>query len=466
MSASPRSFGPDRRPYHAAADIVLRLLWVFVPLIVVGAAFYFVVNRPQTVTGQLRVVTDIKGAEIFVDDVRMGATTDTTLPRVLAGRRSVTVRKAGYTSEPEVVFINVVRDRVAVAQFELISTDTVPPSRQDSLLFPEEMYQEIIAALEETLARIPQWGPETLSSLEEAPELIADEDDTTQDLATVPPVSMQPRPAQEKEIEGTSVAVSSLPQGAQIIMNGDSTGQRTKHTFYDLPRGTYFITVRKTGYVPKPEEVRIDLTRSHQSELVAFELSLDQSLPPPQLTIATEPIAAGIRVDGKPVGKGRVVVDALFGESVVEFEDVIGYETPPPQVAELTPESTSVEIIGRYQRLEGRALLAVMPARQKTVKGEGLRIRVDNELLVENPAESFQGILIHALVAGKRLVRVEYQGLVRDIHLELVDDKVSIVTFAVESFFSRRKLRLRSEEPIALEDWQKRTRRLTVIDLD
>jgi hypothetical protein len=465
MSASFRSFGPGPQPYRAAADTVLRLLRIFVPLAIVGAAFYVLTERPQTVTGLLRVTTDIPGAEVSIDGVRTGATTDTTLPRVPVGRRSVTVGKTGYASHPEVVFVNVIQDTVALVEFRLVSTKPALPLPAETLGIPVGLPEDTLALVEgmplgDSLGSYPE-----ASLLQETTEFVPVEEDTTLEhelISEEPPKLVPPRVS---EIEGTSIAVLSVPEGAEIILNGDSAGHQTNYTFNDLPRGTYFITVRKKGYVPKPSSVRVDLTRSHQSELVAFEFSLDETVPPPQLTVITEPVAARIRVNGKPVGKGQIVLDANLGRFLVEFEDIVGYRTPPPQEAELTPETTSIEIVGRYERLEGKAFLALIPARAKTMQGEGLRVLVDNELLVQSPGDKFHGVLLRGLVAARRFVRVEYEGLTQEIYVDLVDDKVSIVSLTVESFFSKKNLRLRLEEPVSVKDWQKRTRRQTIIEI-
>jgi hypothetical protein len=465
MSASFRSFGPGPQPYRAAADTILRLLRIFVPLAIVGAAFYVLTERPKTVTGFLHVVTDVPGAEISIDGVRTGATTDTTLPRIPVGRRSVTVGKTGYVSDPEVVFVNVKQDTVARVKFTLVSTEPVLPPRADSQAFPVGLPEDSLALVEGIPLGDSLRSPLESGLVQETTEYVPAEEDTTLEHELVSEQPPEPIPPRVSEIEETSIAVLSVPEGAEIILNGDSVGHQTNYTFHDLPRGTYFITVRKKGYVPKPSSVRIDLTRSHQSELVAFEFSLDETLPPPQLTVITEPIAARIRVNGKPVGKGQVVLEANLGRFLVEFEDIIGYRTPPPQEGELTPETTSVEIVGRYERLEGKAFLAVMPARAKTMEGKGLRVSVDNELLVEDPGEKFHAVLLRGLVAARRLVRVEYEGLTQEIYVDLEDDKVSIVTLTIESFFSKKNLRLRSEEPITLKDWQKRTRRQTIIEI-
>ena len=96
--------------------------------------------------------------------------------------------------------------------------------------------------------------------------------------------------------------------------------------------------------------------------------------------------------------------------------------------------------------------------------GDELRILVDNEVILDNPAEKFEGVLMHKMIPGRRLVRVEFQGLTKDVHVDLADDFTTIVTFSVESFLSTKRLRLRVEDNITQKQWEKRSRRLTIIE--
>jgi len=464
MAPRSQSFRSHPRPYRAAADMILRLLRIFVPLAIVGAIFYFLIDRPQTVTGRLRVTSDVKGAEVLLDGMQVGVVTDTTLSRVVAGHRSVAVRKSGYLAEPEVLFIDVKQDTLTVVTFHLIERTTASQD-SDSMGFLESLREDIPIDWEQMSSPpASSSGAARNRSDESEEEFAAAEKIVEHDTATPIIAPEQPPVRVQESISGASIAVSSKPPGAEIIINGDSTGHQTNYTFQDLLRGTYFVAVRKQGYVAKPEIMQVDLSRDYQSEFVAFALTVDESLPSPQITVSTEPIEAGIRLEGKPVGRGHVVLDVALGKSLIEFEDVVGYRTPPSQLVQLTPETTSMEIIGRYERLEGKAFLAVMPARTGAIKGEELRIWVDNELIVDKLAQKLDGILLHKLIAGKRLVQVEYQSMIQTIDVDLLDDEVSTVTFAVESFFSKKNLRLRIEPVTALKDWQKRTRKLTIVE--
>ncbi|MBU1707374.1 PEGA domain-containing protein [bacterium] len=429
---------------------------------IIGIAFYILIDPIQTKRGELQVLSNVKGATILIDGIQTSAKTDTTLSRIIAGRKLITVQKEGYKATPEVVLVNVKPDSAVLVRFTLFSIDTIPVPEKVALRSPEE---ETLVSIERNLPEDSLPRTASQSYLEEAQRLIAAEEkkELAKDETVVqtPPKTQVPRVKQT--IEGTSVRVTSQPEDAEIIINDDSTGYRTNRILEDLARGTYYFKVSKKGYIANPDVVRIDLTRDFQSEIVAFELSLDQSLPPPKLTVITEPVAGNIQVNGRPVGKGRVVLDVTLGKSVIEFSNIDGYVTPLTQTAVFSPETTAITVVGTYKRIEGKAQLAVLP-RPKTVPGDELRILLDNDLILDNPGKEFQGVLMHKMLPGRRLLRVEFQNLVKDVHVELTEYNMTIVTFTVESFLSTKRLHLRVEDNITQKAWEKRAQRLNIID--
>jgi hypothetical protein len=461
MAWQSKSFGP--RPYRAVAATLLRLLRIFLPLIIVAAAFYFFIENPQVTTGRLRIVSNVKGADIYVDGVQVGAFTDTTLPKVAAGRRSISVKKGGYIAEPEVAFVTVLHDTCATVDFRLARKDTIS-KLSDSMGFVETPFAELTPGLEVA----PQPSSSTSAFDSEAidtSELEAIEETLAQGFRSMSQATEKTPSPSKQDLEGTTVAVSSNPTGAQIIINGDTTDYRTNCTFRDFRRGGYVISVFKKGYVTKPETVRIDLVRNYQSELISFDLTAEKAQTSAHLAISTVPIEAPIRVDGKLAGKGQVVLEEPFAKVLVQFDSVAGYRTPAPRTVALTADTPSVEIVGTYERLEGKALLAVVPGRGD-FRDASLRVWVDNRPVVENPSGKFDGVLIQRLLAGDRLLRVQYQDMSQEINVNLTDEQVTVVTAAVETLFSVKKLHLRADQPILLKTWQKRTRGKTIIEQD
>jgi hypothetical protein len=198
---------------------------------------------------------------------------------------------------------------------------------------------------------------------------------------------------------------------------------------------------------------------------VAFDLTVDQTQPKPTLTVMTTPPAAGIRINGRAVGVGKALMELPYGTHTVEFSDVPGYRTPEKVTVTVTMENPHPEITGTYEKLVGNSYLAILPSEDVGIKFEGskLRIFVDNELLLDSPKQSFDATLIGRIPAGKRLVRVQYDDLVDDLHVNVQDGEVSEVTFRIESFFSKRHLRLRERDSMPLDKWEQKSRRLTVL---
>ncbi len=66
---------------------------------------WWFLNLDVNPSGQLRVTSTIKGADIYIDGVQTGALTDSILLNVEIGRRLITVRGPGFVSDPEVAIV-------------------------------------------------------------------------------------------------------------------------------------------------------------------------------------------------------------------------------------------------------------------------------------------------------------------------------------------------------------------------
>jgi hypothetical protein len=267
-------------------------------------------------------------------------------------------------------------------------------------------------------------------------------------------------------ISGSQVTVSSVPDGATIFVNGSSSDRLTPYTFRGLARGLYMFRVKRDGYIARPESVSVSLVRDYQSELLAFELAPDVSLPKPTLTILTTPLAAGFRLDGKPAGVGKASVQTDFGSHRVEFAEVPGYQTPAAVSLTVSSDQLADTAIGEYVRLVGNSYVAISPSEDiSSFDGSLLRVYVDNELIIDRPKQKFEAALVGKILSGKRLLRVQYGDLTNDLRLNLIDGEVSEITLRVESFFAKRSLRLRERSATPLDQWQQKTRKLNVLTI-
>lgn len=466
MSRNKRSIGSSRRGPASAVSLLFALMRIVLPLLIIAAAAYFFLNFWGSGNGMLRVSTSMPGADVLVGGILTGATSDTTLV-VPAGRQIITVRKGNFVSEPEFAVVEIKSHETSRVRFVLrVAQEAVPrdsiaplrPVRQDIFSTGVPIYAVPPGALRQRLLDVTQrsGAPQDRLPFTQTP---AKEYVASSTPSAVTDLSVAP-------LSSTQITVSSVPDGAQILVNGKPSSRVTPYTFRGLDRGLYSFRVQQDGYVVKPESIAVTLTTDFQRELAAFELSLDPTLPQPLLTISTSPLAAGFRVDGNPGGVGKATLTPGFGTHRVEFAEVPGFATPAPVTVSLTKDQSRAEATGVYERLTGNAFVAVLPSEDmEKFDGKLLRIYIDNELVLDGPKKPFDATLLGRLLSGKRLIRVQYGDLSSDTFLNLLDNEVIEVTFRVESFFSKRKLRLRDKPIEPIEQWQQRAQKLNVLSV-
>jgi hypothetical protein len=453
-----------------AVSLLFGFLRVGIPLLVIAVGAYLFLNYRMEWKGSIRVTTSVPGADILIGGSQTGYSSDTTFD-IGAGRKIITVRKPGYVSDPEFQIVEVQKGMQNRVNFVLkdsssaVPMDAIPPMRQ---------------ARAETLSTgLPMHSiPPASWRRERALVDFSHRSDDTESLRT-PSVGRYPEPAAttsdvaggdllsiSDSLLGTQVTVTSTPDSATVWVNGSPSSKVTPYTFRGLNRGVFLFKVKRDGYVARPDSVSISLSRSYQSELLAFELAPDESLPRPALTISTDPLAAGFRLDGKPAGVGKATIETSFGSHRIEFADAPGYKTPSPVTVTLTSEQPQTEVIGRYERLIGNSFIAVVPSDElDKFDGSALRIYVDNELMLDHPKQKFGAALIGRILSGKRLIRIQYGDLTNDVQINLLDGEVAEITLRVESFFSKRTLRLRDKPLAPLDQWQEKSKRLTVLSV-
>jgi len=101
-----------------------------------------------------------------------------------------------------------------------------------------------------------------------------------------------------------SLTVTSTPPGAAILIDGQDTGLVTPHTFAEMNRGAYEVTVRLDGFVSSPGSELVDLAPL-ASRTVDF--TLEQS----GIEVNSQPAGAGILLDG--IDTGQVTPAVLTG---------------------------------------------------------------------------------------------------------------------------------------------------------
>lgn len=448
----------------------LALLWgmikLIIPLLIIAGASLWILKYQGTRTGSLEVSTTVPGADIYIGGIQTTATSDTVIEDVPIGKQFISVRLPGYIPEPEVAIVEIEEGGTACADFrmrprsEVVAVDSIPPARpvRQEIFSTGQPIVSVPAVTPRQERRIVDYAPKaadiyTGQELESSPDL------SMSDSALYEPLSDE-----IKSLQGTEISVTSIPEGADIIVNGAPTPRVTPYTFRGLDRGFYKFQIRLDGYIAKPESISVALVRDYQSELLSYELTPDRKLPTPTVSIETRPLASGFYFDGRSAGVGKAVVECEFGKHYIEFADVPGYSTPDPVDIELTHNNPNAEIVGEYIRLEGDAYLALSPSDDiRNFDGKKLRVFIDNELIIDKPEEEFDVTLVENVLSGRRLLRVEYDDLTQSLHLDMLDGEVIDVTLRVESFFSKKRLSLRAKTTTPLDKWQRKTRKQSVL---
>lgn len=444
-------------------DIMNGLFRIVLPMMLIAALAYWFLNRGSG-QGELRVSASVRGAEIMIDGRQTGMVTDTTL-KVGLGRHIITVRKPGLISDPEFAVAEIRRDVVSRVSFDLTpppvgkKSDSIPPLRDVrqeifssgepvKTVSPGANAERLLIDFTNEAARIGSSTPtHAISSFDSSVSYISPD--------TVPVAST---------LLGTKVTVSSIPEGADIWVNGALTSRITPYTFRGLDRGIYSFKVSRAGMQVRPDSVVIALNRDYQDALVAFELAPDSSIPRPVLTVSTAPLAAAIRVDGKPVGVGKVTLEVDFGAHRIDFGDAPGYKTPSSTSVNLSNSEPTADITGTYEKLVGAGFVSVRPGDDfGKFDGSLLRVYVDNELLVDNVAQKFDAVMLGGLLSGKRIVRVQYGDLVNEVIVSALDGHIIDISMRVETFFSKRKLKLRDKSAIPVEEWRASNQKASIV---
>jgi hypothetical protein len=459
-----------RRNSHPLVQLLGSLAKIGIPLVLIAVAAWWVLNRDATPYGQLRVTSTIKGADIYIDGVQTGALTDTILTDIPVGRRLVTLRGPGLVSDPEVAIVEIQKDRASAATF--VMTDSNAAAPRDIIPVRDGVRQDVFSTDEAMIRSIPAAPPrKSMLDFSEGDYTPDYSDRTTPSTNTAPIPRTQGSTQAEtvtdndrKALIGTQINVTSEPAGAQIIVNGARTTNVTPHTFRGLDRGYYVFSLELDKHIVTPDSIEVALREDNQSELAAFSLQPKEKLPVPQLAIQTKPLAAGIKVDGTSVGVGSAKVNSEYGTRVIEFAEVPGYKTPDPVRVNLTTDNHDQAIVGTYERLIGSAMLAIVPNENfPRFDASKLRVFVDGELMIDGPKGNFDATLLGSLYAGDRAIKVQYEDLVAEDIIKLIDGQVAELTIRINAVFSKRSLKFKVKTDIPLEKWQARFKKSNVL---
>ena len=119
---------------------------------------------------------------------------------------------------------------------------------------------------------------------------------------------------------GASVEITSEPAGAEVIFGGRSRG-RTPLRLWGLSLGNYPLSVRKEGYLPYEQPVRLDREDAlYTVRVTLVPVAVMNSF----ISVTSEPPGAAVKLNGKPAGQTPLKLGPLepgHYELTIEYPD-------------------------------------------------------------------------------------------------------------------------------------------------
>jgi peroxiredoxin len=282
--------------------------------------------------GAISVDSDPQGAHIILDEVKTQKITPDTLDSVPVGKHVVSVEKEGYKPFPEFDTMEVVEDSVSTAGFVL--TERVGDIFVNSNVGGAKIVLDHVSTGKTT--------PDTIYDVMVGEHLVS---------VIMPGYSIFPESAVVEVIEGSvtivnfvlnqevgGLYVNSTPQGAEIYLNHENTGESTPY-FFNLPEGRYVVSVTKPGYSVSPESLVVQVIKD-SPVTVDFVLTENKG----SIFVTSTPSGANITLDH--VFTGKTTPDTLFdislGEHVVSVEKPGYLPSPESLIVTVYENQTSL----------------------------------------------------------------------------------------------------------------------------
>jgi PEGA domain-containing protein len=147
----------------------------------------------------------------------------------------------------------------------------------------------------------------------------------------------------ERRGVGAAIDVVSDPPGAEVMLGGRLRG-RTPLRLSGLGLGSYPLEVRKEGYLPYAQPVRLE----QEGATYAFRVTLAPAASASSfVSVTSQPPGAAVKLDGKPAGVTPLKLGPL---EPGRHELTIEYQGFPAQTRTLDLEAGSLhELKARFE---------------------------------------------------------------------------------------------------------------------
>ncbi len=343
----------------------------------------------KMIFGQLKVTSNPDSAEIILDDEDTGKKTPFTFNQVLIGEHVVKVVKEGFSSQPDSSIVNISESATAEVDFTLtqnfgklrVTSDTVSANiildGQDTGQKTPHTFEQILEG--DHVVKVYKQG---YTAVPDSIVITVVKNQTAQANFTL---------AQDFG----SLQVTSSPEEADIILDGQITGQKTPHTFQKVPVGEHMVKVLKSGYAP--DSVAVTVVKD---STVQANLALTQNFG--SLQVTSNPNQADIFIDGQNTGQQtpHTFQQVAVGEYVVK---VLKSGFAP------NPDSIVVTVMKDQTAQANFTLTQIFGGLRVTSTPNQADIILDGQNTGEITPHIFPEISV-----GDHVVKIEKQGYIPD----------------------------------------------------
>jgi peroxiredoxin len=362
--------------------------------------------------GAIAVDSDPQGARIIVDEAYTQKITPDTLDSVPVGKHIVSVGKEGYRAFPELDTVEVVEDSLTSVNFVLverlgdifvnsniggaeITLDYVPTGKvTPDTIFDVMVGKHIVSVIKTGYSVFPE------SAIVEVTE------------GLVAPVSF----VLSQNIGG--LFVNSTPQGAEIYLNHGNSGELTPHLF-NLPEGSYIVSVAKSGYSASPESVIVQVVKD---AWVTADFFLTESKG--SIFVNSTPSGGSIILDHVLTEKATpdTLFDISLGEHIVSVEKQGYLPSPESLIVTVSEDQTGLAEFILLDTLYGSLSVSSDPS--------GATIVIDNQATDKTTPYVFFNYM-DSLSVGTHVISVFKEGYSNDAPAKKIIDVVTGDTILV-----------------------------------
>jgi len=328
--------------------------WIILFLIVVSFVYYLKLqfsDVPQN--GYLAISVNESKGQLYIDEkLHLGFTNNQPMP-LSVGSHTITYRKDGFLSLPEIQSVEIAFNDTTLLEFALSAKTAdskglvkVNALYNDSKLFVDDEFYGTVKNNQKLLLDVGNHAIELKKDnfyITPSPKSIMVNDGDTIEIKFTFEAKSNGRKT-TSSIKSGLLEVSSNVKGAKILLNRKDSGHTTNYVFNNLPFTNYIIKIEKDGYKSYPEEKEIKITSKESHGKASFKLTRT-TIP---VIITTRPVNGKIYINDRDVGLGKWSGSLPIGVHTIRFGSINFFKKPIESEFVVT-ESGKMDFVFRYK---------------------------------------------------------------------------------------------------------------------